>query len=216
MESILIEDYVKRGRMSMILCCTTCGKSFYSESAEEKCDYCYNDTETLITDDELSSMPQKDIPFISECLKEKYKNENNPKYNSEIWSVRESKETSESLKKQMNELSYNISTHKLTTGYNFEGYKITTYINVINGNVVLGTGIFSEWSASIDDMLGVTSSPFENKMEKAKELAIEKLIRKSALSGGNAIIGIDFDFFTIGNNMIAISANGTSVMIEEA
>ncbi|HBC98311.1 MAG TPA: hypothetical protein DC053_01320 [Lachnoclostridium sp.] len=33
--------------------------------------------------------------------------------------------------------------------------------------------------------------------------------------GGNAIIGVDFDFFTLNNNMIAVSANGTSVIIEE-
>lgn len=31
----------------------------------------------------------------------------------------------------------------------------------------------------------------------------------------SAIIGIDFNFFTVGNNMIAVSANGTSVVIEE-
>lgn len=199
----------------MILCCTTCGKSFYSKSSEEKCDYCYNDTEILISDDELNNMSQQDVMLISECLKEKYKNKDNFHYDADIWTVRESKENSETLKKQSDELLYNISNHKVTTGYNFEGYKIKAYINVVNGNVVLGTGMFSELIASIDDMLGTVSTPFENKMEQAKARAIEKLIMKSAFSGGNALIGIDFDLFTIGNNMIAVSANGTSVVIEQ-
>lgn len=33
----------------------------------------------------------------------------------------------------------------ITTGYNFEGYVITQYIDVISASVVLGTGIFSSF-----------------------------------------------------------------------
>lgn len=35
----------------------------------------------------------------------------------------------------------------LTTGYDFSGYKIIKYIGVISGEVVLGTGFLSEFSA---------------------------------------------------------------------
>ena len=33
--------------------------------------------------------------------------------------------------------------------------------------------------------------------------------------GGNAIIGIDFDYITFSNNMIGVVANGTAVRIEK-
>lgn len=52
-------------------------------------------------------------------------------------------------------------------------------------------------------------------MEKAKESAMKKLLHKSASIGGNAVIGIDFDFVNFSNNMIGVSANGTSVIIEK-
>jgi uncharacterized protein YbjQ (UPF0145 family) len=41
------------------------------------------------------------------------------------------------------------------------------------------------------------------------------LIEKSVLVGGNAIIGVDFDYIMFSNNMIGVVANGTSVIIEE-
>lgn len=104
---------------------------------------------------------------------------------------------------------------KLTTGYNFEGYSIIDYIDVINSEVVLGTGFFSEVTAQIDDFLGVTSSPYENKIALAKNDAKEKLMHIAIEKEANALIGIDFDIMTIGANMIVVSANGTAVRIEK-
>lgn len=200
----------------MILCCPTCGNSFSSDTEYIKCDYCSSDTEILISDDELIPLDKNEIYNISEALKEKYKNDINPKYNKGIWEAREAKHRIDTTNQQIQKIQSKLINHKITTGYSFDSYKITSYISIISGNVVLGTGIFSEFVASIDDMFGTTSSPFEHKMEQEKTLAVEKLIRKSVSIGGNAIIGVDFDFFTLSNNMIAVSANGTSVVIEEA
>lgn len=43
---------------------------------------------------------------------------------------------------------------------------------------------------------------------------MRKLIEKSVSVGGNAVIGVDFDYIVFGNNMIGVVANGTSVIIE--
>lgn len=199
----------------MILCCPTCGNSFSSDTEDIKCDYCSSETEILISDEELSSLDKNEIYNISEALKEKYKNDENLKYSKGIWEAREEKHRIDTANQQTQEIQNKIINHKITTGYSFDSYTITSYISIISGNVVLGTGILSEFIASIDDMLGTTSSPFEHKMEKAKSLAVEKLIIKSVSIGGNAIIGVDFNFFTLSNNMIAVSVNGTSVVIEK-
>ncbi len=105
--------------------------------------------------------------------------------------------------------------HMLTSGYNFEGYKITSYNGIVSGEVVLGTGFLSEFSASINDFFGSMSEEFGMKMKQAKDIATSKMIDSSIVNGGNAIIGVDFDYTTFGNNMIAVSANGTSVVIEK-
>lgn len=105
--------------------------------------------------------------------------------------------------------------HMLTSGYNFESYRITSYNGIVSGEVVLGTGFLSEFSASINDFFGSTSEEFSVKMKLTKDIATSKMIDASIVKGGNAIIGVDFDYTTFGNNMIAVSANGTSVVIEK-
>lgn len=108
-----------------------------------------------------------------------------------------------------------IDNYMLTTGYDFDGYNIAKYIGVISGQVVLGTGFLSEFTASFADFFGVQSDKFATKLEEAKNAAVEKLIIKSAEKGGNAIIGVDFDYITFHGNMIGVVANGTSVVVEK-
>lgn len=102
----------------------------------------------------------------------------------------------------------------ITTGYNFEGHKIIKYIDLVHGEIVLGTGFYSELSASISDLLGTTSKAFEGKISHAKRIAQEQMIINAMTIGANAIIGVDFDIATFSNNMIGVSANGTAIVIE--
>ena len=78
----------------------------------------------------------------------------------------------------------------------------------------MGTGFLSELGAGISDLFGSQSEMFSMKLETARESALKNLVKKSVQSGGNAIIGIDFDYITFSNNMIGVVANGTSVEIE--
>ena len=45
-----------------------------------------------------------------------------------------------------------------TFGFDFEVYKIVKYLNVMSGQIVLGTGFFSEFGASLSDLFGVGSN----------------------------------------------------------
>lgn len=101
-----------------------------------------------------------------------------------------------------------------TTGYDFSGYKIRQYMGLVSGEVVLGTGFFSEFSAQLSDLLGEEDGAFASKLEKAKEAAIRRLGRHSAERSGNAVIGVAFDYITFSNNIIGVVANGTSVKVE--
>ena len=142
--------------------------------------------------------------------REKYKFDN-AEYSEELWKSREYKE---SVNKKEG-LKIKEMVHMLTTGYNFEGYNIVAYRKVITGEVVLGTGFLSEFAASFSDFFGVESNTFSDKMEKAKEAALDKMIKNSVEAGGNAIIGVDFDYITFAYNMIGVVASGTSVVIEK-
>lgn len=107
-----------------------------------------------------------------------------------------------------------INTHMLTTGYNFEGYEITDYLGVISGQSALGAGAFSGVSASASNFLGTESSYFGNRLIEAKENATREMMTYSLIKGGNAIIGVDFDYIVI-NGLITVISNGTSVKIKK-
>lgn len=101
-----------------------------------------------------------------------------------------------------------------TTGFNFEGYRIVKYLDVISAEVVLGTGIFSSFSTSFADLTGTRSGSYERKLEDGKTQAIRNLERKTNEKGGNAIIGIDIDYTTFGADVLGVVATGTAVVIE--
>lgn len=108
-----------------------------------------------------------------------------------------------------------ISSMLTTTGYNFEGYHITSYLGVVTTGVAQGTGFLSELSADWNDFWGTASSTFEEKMRLSRETALNKLKLLAASKGANAILGIDFDISTLRNNMLAVMVTGTAVFIQE-
>ena len=73
---------------------------------------------------------------------------------------------------------------------------------------------FSEWSASVSDLFGEHSNAFESKLEEARRAAMRRLVEKTALAGGNALIGIDFDYVNFVGNLMGVIASGTAVKIE--
>lgn len=116
------------------------------------------------------------------------------------------------LQRQYAEATQN---HMLTTGYNFEGYAISKYHGLVSGECVLGSGLISYLEAGITNTLGMETSGYSEKMRKAKQLALEDMVRQSVSLGGNSIIGISYSISNLVSNMIGISVNGTSVTIEK-
>ena len=102
----------------------------------------------------------------------------------------------------------------ITSGFNFEGYRITHYLGFFSGETALGTGVFSEFFASWADFFGTESNSFADKLEEAKHYAMDSLISKVRAAGGNAIIGLDVDYNMFMSNMIGVIANGTAVCVE--
>ena len=47
-----------------------------------------------------------------------------------------------------------------------------------------------------------------------KHAAMRRLVEKTALAGGNALIGIDFDYVNFVGNLMGVIASGTAVKIE--
>ena len=116
------------------------------------------------------------------------------------------------------EAEWNTKYHNMmmTSGFNFEGFHIVKYIKIISGETVLGTGFASEFSAGMANLFGVETDKFAKKFEQAKDSSLNKLISKAVDLGANALIGVDFDYPLIYNNIIAVIASATAVVVEKA
>lgn len=102
---------------------------------------------------------------------------------------------------------------KLTTSNSFEGYKISKYYGIASGSTVLGTGFLSEGRAAVSDAFGIENDSFSDKLEQARNSSIKKMIDEAIKQGGNALIGVSFDYINFTNNLIGVVANGTVVEI---
>ena len=104
----------------------------------------------------------------------------------------------------------------LTTTPSVEGKTIKKYHGVVCGETILGANIFKDLFASIRDIVGGRSAAYEQELQKARRIALQEMEQNAAALGANAIVGIDIDYETVGQNssMLMVNVSGTAVTIE--
>ncbi len=102
----------------------------------------------------------------------------------------------------------------LTTTNSIEGHRITRYLGIESVEIVIGTGIVSEFTSAITDIFGERATAFERKLAEAKRACMEKLQAIAAERGANAVVGVDIDYTEFANNRIGVVVNGTLVAVE--
>jgi len=97
-----------------------------------------------------------------------------------------------------------------------EGKKIIKYYGIVTGEAILGANFFKDLFAGIRDIVGGRSASYEKELREAKEIAIAEMLENARLIGGNAVVGVDLDYETLGQNgsMLMVSASGTAVQID--
>lgn len=97
-----------------------------------------------------------------------------------------------------------------------EGKRVTQYFGIVSGEAILGANIFQDFFAGIRDIVGGRSAAYERELKKAKDIAIAEMVQQARTLGGNAVLGVDLDYETIGANgsMLMVSASGTAVQVE--
>ncbi len=100
-----------------------------------------------------------------------------------------------------------------STTNSLEGKTINQYLGVVSGEVILGANIFKDLFAGIRDIVGGRSSAYEKSLQDARSAAFTEIKEKAEKLGGNAVIGIDIDYETIGKNssMLMVSVTGTAI-----
>ena len=105
----------------------------------------------------------------------------------------------------------------ITTTHTLDGQQIAEYLGLVSGEAILGANIFKDFFAGIRDIVGGRSAAYEQELRKAKDIAIREMTESAVALGGNAIVGVDLDYETIGSgqgsHMLMVSASGTAVRV---
>ncbi len=103
-----------------------------------------------------------------------------------------------------------------TTTPTIEGHPIKQYYGIVTGEAIIGANFIKDFFASVHDVFGGRCRSYEKVLAEAKDTALKEMSIRAQQMGANAIVGIDIDYETIGQNasMLMVICSGTAVMIE--
>ena len=104
----------------------------------------------------------------------------------------------------------------LTTTNTIENKNIVKYVGLVTGEAIIGANLFRDIFAGIRDIVGGRSGSYEEVLREAKDNAVSEMEENASQLGANAVIGIDLDYETVGQNgsMLMVTASGTAVIFE--
>ena len=97
----------------------------------------------------------------------------------------------------------------ISTTPTIEGRPIQAYKGVVTGETIIGANVFKDF------MAGGRSSSYERVLREAKDTSLAEMQRRAQEMGANAIVGVDIDYETVGQNgsMLMVAVSGTAVVI---
>ena len=103
----------------------------------------------------------------------------------------------------------------ISTTPTIEGRPIQAYKGVVTGETIIGANLFKDFMAGIRDIIGGRSGSYERVLREAKDTALAEMQQRAQEMGANAIVGVDIDYETIGQNgsMLMVAISGTAVVI---
>ena len=103
----------------------------------------------------------------------------------------------------------------ISTTPTIEGRPIQSYKGVVTGETIIGANLFKDFLAGIRDIIGGRSGSYERVLREAKDTALAEMQQRAQEMGANAIVGVDIDYETIGQNgsMLMVAVSGTAVVI---
>ena len=103
----------------------------------------------------------------------------------------------------------------ISTTPTLEGYSVRQYLGVVTGETIVGANLFKDFMANIRDIVGGRAGSYEKVLIEAKDTSLAEMSRRAEALGANAILGVDIDYETVGQNgsMLMVATSGTAVII---
>jgi uncharacterized protein YbjQ (UPF0145 family) len=101
----------------------------------------------------------------------------------------------------------------LTTGPAVEGRPVRDYLDVVSAQAIMGVNIGKDLTAGFRNIIGGRSKSYEGEIAQAVSEVMDELKAGGESLGADAILSIDIDYETVGNNMLMVAASGTAVKL---
>ena len=104
----------------------------------------------------------------------------------------------------------------VTTTPGVEGRRIIRYCGLVAGETILQPNSFRNFLASLADIVGQRSTARESELRTARQMALAQMEQAALDLGANAIVGVDLDYQTVGDQgaMLMVSVSGTAVLVD--
>lgn len=104
----------------------------------------------------------------------------------------------------------------VTTGFDFNGYKIVKYLGVVRGITVRSRSVVGNIAAGVQTLFGGNITIYTELCEHARQEAFELMIQHAAQIGANGLIGVRYDANEVADGVTEVLCYGTAVVIEPA
>jgi uncharacterized protein YbjQ (UPF0145 family) len=101
----------------------------------------------------------------------------------------------------------------LTTGPGVDGRSVARYLDVVSAQAIMGVHVGKDITAGFRNIVGGRSKSYEGEIAKAVADVMAELEVGAESLGADAILSIDIDYETVGNNMLMVAASGTAVKL---
>lgn len=101
----------------------------------------------------------------------------------------------------------------VTTTPGIEGRTVTEYLGVVTAQGVLGVNVFKDVGAGVRNIFGGRSKSYENELASGVSDALAEMEQQAAHLGADAVVSVDIDYESVGDNMLMVSASGTAVKL---
>ncbi|MCU5657214.1 heavy metal-binding domain-containing protein [Bacillus mycoides] len=101
----------------------------------------------------------------------------------------------------------------VTTTNTIQGKEIIEYVDIVNGEAIMGANIVRDIFASVRDVVGGRSGAYESKLKEARDIAMGEMKQLATQKGANAIVGIDVDYEVVRDGMLMVAVSGTAVRV---
>ena len=101
----------------------------------------------------------------------------------------------------------------LTTSTSLEGYVVTKQIGIVRGITVRSRSIIGNMAGGFMTIFGGKSAIYTELCEKAREEALQLMIKHGKELGCNAIINMRYDANEVMSGLTEVLAYGTAVVV---